>query len=49
MLEEIGADHGLETDMDADLMQHHAAGLFLADVLGGDLDGAVGERDASVG
>ena len=33
--------------MDADLVEHHAAGLFLADVLGGDLNGTVGERDAS--
>ena len=47
MLEELGADHGLETDVDADLVEHHAAGFLLADVLGGDLDGAVGERDAS--
>ena len=47
VLEELGADHGLEADVDADLVQDHAAGLFLAHVLGRDLDGAVGERDAS--
>ena len=47
VLEEIGADHGLESDVDADLVEYHAASLLLADVLGCDFDGAVRERDSS--
>ncbi len=47
VLEEFWFDHGLKANVDTDVGQDHAAGLFLANVLGRDLDGTVGEREAA--